>query len=298
MIDMSDEIQEVVEQENDIPATEEDADALIEAASNEAAEKNAGIQETVPDAVQEWNGKDWAFNIKGKEVLPSSRDQLKKWAEMGYNAPHTINELKQQINQWKQKESFINENHQKYSEIDGYVKQNPQFWTHVMESWKNKSQVLSDPANPLAQTVGSLQSQVQELVQYKQQIEQQQQQVRVQQEDQAYLSHLAEMKKTYPKVDFDTPDENGKSLEIKVLEYAIENGIKNFKTAFRDFHHDELVKIAAEDAKEKVAREKMKNTKAGIIGKTSTPTKGMSAEVKGKSYADLAQEALRELNIN
>lgn len=291
---MSDDVQEV---DVNIPQDEAEADALI--AEAQASEVKGGPIEDAPAAPPEsvWDGKSWAINVGGKEAIPESRDQLIAWAQRGYNAPVKIRELQTQLDQWKSKEAQLNELHGKYNEIDDYVRKNPQFWQHVMQAWQNKGQALQDPNNPMAGVVSELQQQVQSLVQYKNQIEQQQTAYRTQQEDVQYMSQLEEMKKTYPKVDFDTKGEDGKSLEYRVLEYANENGIKNFKTAFRDFYHDELQKMAIADAQEKSAKERQKATRAGVLGKSTTPTKGITSDVRGKSYGDLEREALQELGI-
>jgi hypothetical protein len=289
-----DEVQ-TVSGDNEIPQTEEAADALI--ADVQTPDGDNRVKDAAPTLQDSWNAKDWTFKVGNKEIVPTNKDQIKNWAQLGYGANHRIAELNKQMDTWKSKEAQLNELHGKYSEIDTHVKQNPQFWQHVMQQWQNRSQVLSDPNNPLAQTVGTLQQQVQELVQYKQTIEQQQQQVRVQQEDQQYTMQMDDIKKAYPQIDFVTPDENGKTKEWHMLQYAIDNGIKNVKTAFRDFFHDDLVTLASEQAKEKVAKDRQKNAKLGILGKSSTPTKAVSSDVSGKSYGDLAEEALRELGI-
>jgi hypothetical protein len=134
------------------------------------------------------------------------------------------------------------------------------------------------------------------LVQYKSQLEEQQQKQRMAQDDQAYMQSLTEMKKAYPDIDFDSPDAEGKSLEFKVLEYAQQEGLKNFKTAFRDFYHDELQKRAESKAKENFLKDKQKNTKLGVLGITPAPTKNRpSRDVRSMSWDDLASEALEEM---
>lgn len=278
-----------------VPSTEEEADALL--AGVEGSDQPPTEGAPTQAQVDAWNAKDWAFKTGGREVLPQNKDQLRKWAEMGYSAPHKIGELQKEISSWKSKQTQIDELHGKYSEIDSYVQKNPAFWQHVEQSWQQRNQLMTDPNNPLAQTVGSLQQQMQELMQTKQQWDQHQKTVKLEQQHQQYFGDLDKMKKAYPKVDFDSPDESGKSLEYKVLAHAQERGINNFTTAFRDFYHDQLIQMATEDAKEKVAKDRQKNTKMGIIGKSPTPTRGVSSDVRGKSYGDLASEALRELGI-
>ena len=272
--------------------SEEQADALLETIEQPAT---GPIQEEKPQAPQTID--EFDLTVGGKQIK-AKRDQLIQWAQMGYDAPNKIRHLTKELESWKQKESKFQELDQKYGEIDKFVREKPDFWDHVLQSYQQRNQLLQDQSNPLASMVQQLQSQVQDLVQYKNQIEERQAQARVQQEDQSYLQTLEEMRKSYPDVDFVTPDAEGKSLEYKVLEYAQQNGISNFKTAFRDYYHDELVKLAESKAKENLIKEKQKNTKMGILGITSAPTKrASSGNVRNKSYDDIANEALEELGL-
>lgn len=288
---------EVQELDLSVPSNEDEADALIDQAQAQEGEKGPIKDSPTQAQVDSWNAQEWAFKVAGKDVIPKSRDEVRNWAQLGYGANHRISELNKQLGEWKTKEKQLNELHGKYNEIDDYVRKNPQFWQHVMNSWQNRAQAISDPNNPLAQTVGQLANQVQDLVQYKQTIEQQQQTYRMKQEDDQYLNTFEDLRKSYPQIDLVTPDENGKTKEYHMLEYALQNGIKNLKTAFRDYFHDDLVKIAAEQAKVKVAKDRQKDTKLGILGRSTTPTKGISSDHKGKSYNDLANEALAELGL-
>ena len=281
-----------MENENNmIPGNEAEADALLDQVQDTDSQT---ITEAAPAPAATVD--EYKFTVGGKEIS-AKRDQLIRWAQQGYDAPNKIGTLTKQLEGWKQKESNFKTMQEKYGPIDEYVRQNPKFWDHVVQQFQQKDQLLNDPSNPLAQTVSQLQSQMQDLVQYKNQVEQQRQAAQMQQEDTKYQEELSEIRKSYPTVDFNTPDENGKSLEYKVLEYANANGIKKFTTAFRDLHHDELKRMYEEGAKEKVSKERQKNTKLGILGVTPTPTRRTSEDVKGKSYNDLASEALAELGL-
>jgi hypothetical protein len=281
-------------QENEImPENEEQADELL--SQIEEPSGNAVEAAPAPAPVDEFS-----FTVGGKEIK-ANREKIIKWAQMGYDAPTRIGALSKEVETYKQQQARLQSEYEaKYGEIDKFVRQDPKgqdFWKHVQESWQKRDQLINDQTNPLASTVNELKQQVSELFQYKTQIEQQQQQVHAAREDEAYMKESGSIRAKYPQIDFDTPDETGKSLEYKVLEYATQNGITKFTTAFRDFYHDELVKISAEQAKESVAKDKQKNTKLGILGITNAPTKRSSDDVKGKSYNDLVREALEENGI-
>ncbi len=244
---------------------------------------------------------EFELTVGGKQIK-AKRDQLMQWAQQGYSAPGQISKLTKEVESWKQKwsseEPKWKSMQEKYGPVDEYVRQNPQFWDHVVKNFEKRNQVLNDQANPLAATVNDLQKQMQDLIQYKNQIEDQRTKQVIAQEDQAYTKNLDEMQKAYPDIDFSTPGEDGKSLEYKVLEHAQANGIANFKTAFRDFYHDQLVARAESTAKEKLTKDRQKNTKLGILGISPSPTKRVSSDHRGKSWNEIGQEAIDELGLS
>ncbi len=273
--------------------SEEAADNLLETIERPSHEP---IQEAQPQVIDEFE-----LPIEDKRSIKVKREQLFQWAQQGRTAPGKISQLSKEVESWKSKysesEPKWKEIETKYGEIDQYVRQNPAFWDHVQNSWKQRGDALSDSSNPLAGTVAQLQSHVEDLIQYKNQIEEQQQNIRAAKEDQDYLQTFEELQKQHSDIDFVTPDQEGKTLEYRVLEHAQANGIKNFKTAFRDYYHDELMKRSESRAKESFARDKQKNTKLGILGITTQPTKRGSSDVRGKSYDNIADEIKEEYGL-
>lgn len=279
--------------DNEIPSTEAEVDELLLKIEGETS-PDGPIQDASAQAKPTWDGKEWTFKVGGKDVIPTDKHQILTWAQLGYGANHKIAELNKEIMSWKQKEAQIKELEGRYGEVDKYVKENPKFWEHVLQTYQRREQ-MENPNDPVVQTLQELKAKTQQYDQYIEQMQQREAQERMKKEDQEYINHLSEMKKSYPMIDFDAPDENGKSLEHRTLEYAIQNGIRNFKTAFRDYYHDELVKIGAEQAKEKVAKTKFNMQKDGVIGVTERPTKRMSEDVKNKTWNQLAEEAISEM---
>jgi chromosome segregation ATPase len=275
--------------------SEDAADAVLDTLEQP---DNSPIKEEQPAPVDEFE-----ITVGGKQIK-AKRDQVMQWAQQGYSAPGKLSQLSKEVEGWKRKLSEYEPKYKEletkfnsYKEIDDYVRQNPAFWDNVLKSWETRTHALTDQSNPLAGTVSQLQEQVQGLIQYKNQIEEQQAKFHESKEDQDYLQTFEEIKKSNPDVDFVTPDEEGKTLEYRVLEHAHANGIKNFKTAFRDFYHDELMKRTEARTKENLSKEKQKNTKLGILGITDRPTKRSSSDVRGKSYDDIADEIKQEFGF-
>lgn len=274
-----------------------DVDSLlsdIEAPNNEALIE-PGAQQPAQAAQQ---AADFAFTVGGKEIkldLMKDREKLIKWASMGYEAPGKIGELNKKLEGYTQKETQFKEWQDKYGPVDDYVRQNPEFWNHVTQSYQQ--QLAQQQQNPLHPVVGELQKRLEGLEGIAQTFQSERQAQIAKQQDSEYTQEFTTIQKQYPKIDFSTPDESGKSLEYKVLEYASQKGIKEFTPAFRAFYHEELVKHAAEEAKEKIINDKQSKSKLGILGISPTRTTRISDNVKGKSYNDLTNEALAELGL-
>lgn len=289
-------------QENSVPQNEEEANELL---SSIEQPQNGATQEAEPQAQQPQAASEFAFTVGGKEIkvdLGKDREKLIRWAQQGYDAPNQLGKLRQELQTWQKKfqesEPKWKEIESKYGEIDSYMRQNPQFWDHVTQSWQNRSQAMNDPANPLTPMIQQLSQKYETIEQKLARIEQAEQQKVMAQEDSAYQKEFEELKTAYPQIDFATPDDQGKSLEYKVLEYAQENGIRKFTTAFRDFYHDDLMKMREESAKEKVVRDKQKNSKLGILGITQQPTRKSSDDVRGKSWDQLADDIKQEYKLS
>ncbi len=116
-------------------------------------------------------------------------------------------------------------------------------------------------------------------------------------EDQQLDQLVTEIREKYKDIDWDTPDENGKPLEYRVLEFAQENGIKRFDTAFKAFYHDELIQRAEAQAKQNVSKDIQTKSKMGLLGTTPKPTRGIQAvkDVKNKSYENIMSEIREEI---
>lgn len=289
--------------ENEVPTNEDEVDALL--GSIEEPSDSASTDPGADDAKQSAAAQDFAFTVGGKEVkvdLNKDREKLIRWAQQGYEAPNKLGELNKQLQAWtakeqawKTQEAKVKEYQDKYEGVDKYIRENPQWWSTVQaEFQKAQSGAQGQAVDPRFDT---LKQEIDGLKQVAQTYQERVQQQQMQQEDAKYIEEFNTVQKQYPKIDFVSPDETGRNLEYKVLEYAQEKGIREFTAAFKAFHHDELVKLAQEEAKQKVISDKQSKTKLGILGISSTPTPRKTDSVRGKSYNDLAGEALEELGL-
>lgn len=243
---------------------------------------------------------EYSLKVGGKEIK-APLDKIMQWAQMGYEYPQKakeFNQLKSKFDGMTQKEQELTEREQKfkpYLEIDQYAAQNPDWWNQVQEAYKQK--LAGAQSNPEIQ---QLKQELQEIKEFKNEILNEKKNQKVSEEDKKLATDVESIRKTFPNLDFDSPDENGMSLEMRVLEHADKNGLPNFRAAFRDLMHEDLISRAREEGKLLVSKEVQKRTKLGILGESSKPTKGLKVaeNVKDKSYEELMREALAEVNSN
>ncbi len=246
---------------------------------------------------------EFELTVNGKQIKANA-EQVKQWAQMGYNYPQKAGELNQRQQEFeKQKleyETKFKDYETKYSPykaIDEYAAKNPDWWKQTQEAYNQKAQASGLPPE-ISQLKEELMKELSPVKEFMQNSQAEKQAQKAEQEDKQLTSEIESIRKTYTNIDFDTPDGEGKSLEMKVLEHAMQNDMKSFRVAFRDFYHDQLVGKAKEEGKEIVSKTIQQKSKLGILGETSKPTQGlkMAENVRNKTYEQLAQEAIAELN--
>lgn len=243
----------------------------------------------------------YKLKVDGK-TIDAPLEKVLQWAQLGYNYPQKaqeFNQMKARFDEYSQKEQQLKEIEQKwapYKEVDEYAAKNPDWWNAVQENYRQKmagAESNADVSRIKQELMQELQP-IKEFIEKKQTEEKTRQ---IEQEDKQLSTEVDSIRKSFPNLDFDTPDEEGKSLEMKILEHAMNNDIKSFRVAFRDYYHDHLLSMEREKGKELVSKEVQKRTKLGILGQSPKPTKGLKVaeNVKDKSYEQLMREALEEL---
>lgn len=230
--------------------------------------------------------------------VPFTDERVKQWASMGYDYATNMAEFNKTRTQFETERKQIEALKSEYGPVDEYVKKNPDFWQHVLQTWQQKQSNM-DPNNPLASELQKVKEELTGIKQFKEELSQERQIQKIQSEDKALDEDIRSIQAKYKDLDWKNRDESGKTLEYKVMEYAMQNKIGSFKTAFHDFYHDHLVKYKEERAKESATKEIQSKSKQGLLGKSPTPTKMLTQaqDTKGKSYDQLTKEALKELGI-
>ena len=241
---------------------------------------------------------EYTLTVNGKEVK-ASRDKMIQWAQLGYQYPQKAGELNQKQQEFQARQAEFEKQRQEmeqrlnpYREVDEYAAKNPDWWAQVQEQYKQK--LAGAQTNPEVQ---QLKAELAELKAFRDEYKNEKQSKQVQEEDSKLGQEIESIRKQYSNIDFETPDEEGLNLEMKILKHAQENGLPSFRAAFRDYYHDHLLGRAKEEGKEAISKEVQKRTKLGILSESSKPTKGLKVaeNVKNKSYEELKREALSEL---
>lgn len=296
----------------------EQVDTLLESAlapSTPMSAPQEGVESSVssPDQVAtDSAGNQWVITHEGKEI-PLDEHKYKMYAQKGYNYEGKMHQLRVDRNIYsKEREEFETQkaSHETQTEelrrIDEYARQNPQWLEHVKQSWLQAQQQSGQygqnsyqTQNPYTQQISRLETAVNQLLSERQAQQKDTEMRAVAEKDAKLESSIAEYKDSFPDFDWEKADETGLKLDQRVMQHAIDNGIKSFKAAARDFLWDEHMSRAQINTKEKVGKEIQKQQKLGL----GTPTAKSQMQVKrtesvrGKSYDDIASEALRELGL-
>ena len=244
----------------------------------------------------------YEYNVNGKTVKEDI-DTILKRAGMGYNYAQHMNEFKQQKTEFQQQIENAKNLENKWRPYEDYAVKNPSWADHVRSSFENRDSFNSqnnEQALISQQQPQELNGLMSEFNQLKEAYYNDKKLLAEQQQDQELNSQIESVKKEYADIDFSHTDPNsGKSLEFQVLEHGSANGISNFRAAFRDFYHDQLVSIASSKAKENVAKELQKRQQKGFMSESDTPqlvTNNNRNSYKNKSYYELAMEGIKDFN--
>ena len=237
------------------------------------------------------------FNHNGKPIRATT-EQLIKWAQQGYDYPQKMGEFNKTKTAFENQQKEYEAKYAPYQQIDDWAAKNPTQWQSLEQAWKQSQNapapVENDPYAPKFQTIEQKLSQIERFANT---MMQERAEKSRKEQDTKLSEEIKSIREQYKDLDFDSLDENGKSLEYKVFEHAKASGVSSFKTAFRDFYHDNLIERAQAQAKLAVSKGIQTKSKMGVLGSNPTPKRGLS-EVKNprdRSYDDLAQEALDEL---
>jgi hypothetical protein len=304
--------------ENSGSNEEHDVDAIIAQAyghsqnpSNESSAKEAP-QQAAPEPPQY---KEYEFNARGQAVKIKENDpRFQQWLSQGYDYAQNINAFKtdreRQIQEFEQQKQQFEKQFTPYREIDEFAKQNPDWWSHVDQSYKQRlssqEPVPHSVKSYIEQSLNPLKDDIPLMKQFLQEMQTQKLEKQRSEEDTRLSDAVKTIQGKYPDLDFAAKDETGLSLEHRVLNHAVQNSFPTFRAAFLDYYHDNLEKLAESRGREAISKEMSQRKKMGLLDENPAPGSNRSSVqtvgngAKPRSWHDpsLSSEAiLREFKF-
>lgn len=293
--------------------TDEELDAYAEGQDNGNSGPTKG--DVQAPAVDKSAPVEYEYMARGK-TIKEPLDQILKRASQGYDYAQLLNDFNKKQMDFDSRSKEFDSRYGHYTNIDKWAQQNPQQWQYIQSQYQSQFQQQQGnrpQVDQFGQTVPSqggqsapdpryqqLESKLSEHDKFISERQAQESADKMAKEDETLKKDVESIRKEYSYLDFDTPDESGKSLYFKVLEHARDIGVTNFRVAFRDFNHDKLLKLAEERGKEKIASDTVKKTKLGLVSGKQTPPPQRDftpKEIRSMSYDDVDREGRKSIGL-
>lgn len=240
------------------------------------------------------------YTIEGGRNISEPLEMVLKRAGMGYNYAQRMHQINQQQERFKQIEEK-NKALSRWEEYDNYAKTNPDWAKHVEESWNNRQNLQQLNQGQPQQLPPEVTQKLQAFEQFMSEMQQREQKMKFASEDKQLAEEITGVGKKFG-VDLTQADEQGRTLEWRVLEHMQKLGLDgsrtgHFTAAFKDYHFDSLQGLQKERAIEEHAKSQAELKKAGIRAITRTPKQqgDFNGYRPGMSDRELTDLALAEL---
>ena len=268
--------------------SQEKAPAPVEGQTTEGQPAQAEGTPAQPD----FDPNHWQLNVKGQQIVPKDRQHLIDLAQKGssfesnqaaFNQERiSFQSQIQNLEQYKPMDQWINGDQAKIQALNQFITGYGQ---------KPAPDYIDEET---AQGFSSVHAELAEMKQKFQTQEQREEARAVKEADTELNTEISDLRKTYPKYNFDLDDGTG-NLERKVLQFASDNGINNLTHAFRVMMFDSSQTSAKMDALKQQTQSVQQQSKAGVV--TQGMPVGQSVkkiDFKNKSMGTLAEEAKLE----
>lgn len=261
-----------------------------------------------PEPKITWDPQALKYVVDGKEIV-EPWEMVQKRAQLGYKYSQRAEALNQRESVLKQIEER-NKALSRWEEYDKYAQSNPQWNDFVRKQWEAREALKAagyqqqDGSNPLNSEVEALKQQLDEIRNQTSETVDFQTKLRTAVEDKQFAQEIESVSKKYPDFDFSATDEQGESLEYRVLKHMKQLGLDaskagQFESAFKDLYFDNLIAKREEAAREKYAKELAKQKKEGLLRVSEAPSKSTSfnGNIRGITYDNAAELAKKELGL-
>lgn len=277
------------------------ADGQADSADNPMDAAAADTQQQQQQQVV-WNGSEYVLKYRDKDIVPQSKDELIKWAQLGYNNDQRMRTL-------DQRESKLTQLEQQYTQLKQLSEafdQRPDFKQAVLDIFqKLQSGQQSAAEQQTEQLPEGMQSviapYVDEIRQLKEElngIKGRFQEFDNSKADEAVKGEIDQLKNSHTGEQWDVPDSaTNKTLIQEVLEHAAKNNFATLEAAYRDLRWDVAIANAKAQALKSADENQVKEQKAGIVGKggQGVSTAPKRVNVRSQSWNDLTQMAMADM---
>jgi hypothetical protein len=282
------------------------AEDLTGAATADPVQADSAAQPDATDAsatADTWDGSAWTLKYRDKPVVPQSRDELIKWAQLGYNNDQRMKTL-------DSRESKITDMERQLAQIKQIseaFEQRPDFKQAVFEIYQKLAsgqQVAAEQQadqlpDGVQQAIAPYVNEIRALKEELGSIKGRFQEIDTKEADADVAKEVETLRGTYGGEEWDIPDSTtGKTLIQEVLEHAAANDFKSLAAAYKDLRWDAAIANAKAEALKQGEAAKINEQRAGIVGKGGQgvmPSAPKQVNVANLNYAQLAEMAKREM---
>lgn len=205
------------------------------------------------------------------------------------------------LDEWEKKQQELS----KFEALQKWSVENPDQFQQVWSGYERGQNGLpaTDDGNPqfeaLNRTINQLRSELGEVKEWKSAREKAEEEANIETQMQKIDEEAAEFSEQYKKygISLDSVDEEGISLRGRILNHAVEEGFKSFKSAAKSYLHDTLLEKAAQMGRQDGVKGMRGDVNAGIVNRTVNPPQGQSpaVDVRKMSEEDRLKSAVAEL---
>lgn len=290
---------------------EHDVDAIIANAygGHENPTQHQQAPEAKPEPTPEPQYKEFEFNVRGQPIKIKENDpRFSQWLSQGHDYAQNVAAMKAERESFDRSRGEWEKSWNPYKEIDQFAKQNPDWWSHIEQSYQQKLSTPDGVPDPirqyLDQRLDPLAKDIPLVKQFLQKAQTEEMEKQRSEEDSKLDQAIKFIQSEHPDIDFKAKDPNGLTLEQRILKHAQDRHLPDFESAFLSYYHKDLYKIAESRGKEAIMQEMKKRQKLGLLDDVPAPGKGTSNPSlarKPQSWNDpslSAQSILKEFNFS
>lgn len=266
-------------------------------------------QKPVPTGTQVDGTQTYKINYRGQNVeIP--QDKVEQYLSKGWDYETKMRDFhmsKQEIEnaraELEKNKTLLESQYSELKQLDDYARQNPEWLETVKSAWQAKNDQVqnqlnnTDPNDPVYKRIQEIESRYSKQQEFIDNLIKREETELRAKRDAELDSKIMEIKNKYSWLDWNSK-ENGSSLEYKIVDHALKNGINDPEAALLHLKNDDIFKKIEMAAKSEVGERLKETKKLGLGPITKEPTMNKLKEsnnIRNKSYRDLTEEALAEL---